>query len=278
VDSISPAAGTIAGGTTVTITGTDLTAASAVTFDGAPATSFTVVSDTQISAIAPEHAAGAVDVVVTTPVGTATITSGYTYLAAPMITGISPAKGPVAGGNTVVVTGTSLATTTALFFGSAATSFTIDSDTQITAIVPAGTAGAADVTVITAGGSSTMTSSYTYVPLPAPASVSPASGTTAGGTSVTISGTNLSNATVSFDGTPGTVTVNTSTQIVVTTPAHGWAGQRRSDHARRHDSHQQLHLCRCADSDDQPGLRPGRSDGGFADHLRRGVQRAGERV
>ncbi len=79
VTTVSPASGVPAGGTSVTITGTFLGGATAVTFGGVAATSMTVNSATQITATAPAHAAGAVDVVVTTPGGIATKTNGYTY-------------------------------------------------------------------------------------------------------------------------------------------------------------------------------------------------------
>lgn len=72
--SISPALGSIAGGTAVTITGTDFAAASAVKFGSTPATSFTVNSETEITAVAPPSAKpGTVDVTVTTLAGTNTI-------------------------------------------------------------------------------------------------------------------------------------------------------------------------------------------------------------
>jgi hypothetical protein len=65
----------------VTITGTNLTGATAVKFGGAAATSYTVNSATQVTATTPAHAAGAVDVAVTTPGGTATSIGGFAYVA-----------------------------------------------------------------------------------------------------------------------------------------------------------------------------------------------------
>src|SRR5690606_31767124 len=79
--SISPDTGPEAGGTALTITGSNLTGANAVTFDGTGSTSVTVVSDTQITAVTPAGTVGAVDVAVTTPAGTTTETGGFTYLA-----------------------------------------------------------------------------------------------------------------------------------------------------------------------------------------------------
>ena len=111
ISSISPNSGPTSGGATVTITGTNLADASAVTFGGNAATHFTATA-TSISAEVPARAAGAVAVVVTAPGGTAT--GAYTYVGAPTISTISPNSGPATGLQTVVITGTNLATTTAV--------------------------------------------------------------------------------------------------------------------------------------------------------------------
>ncbi len=80
VDSISPSSGPVAGGTTVTITGTGLTGASAVTFSGIPASSFVVNSDTTISAISPPGAVGAsLPVLVTAPGGVSSVNTFWAY-------------------------------------------------------------------------------------------------------------------------------------------------------------------------------------------------------
>ncbi|WP_211174005.1 IPT/TIG domain-containing protein [Pseudonocardia xinjiangensis] len=84
VTAIVPAEGPTTGGTATTITGTDLTGTTEVTFDGVPA-SFVVVSPTEMSAVTPAGAAGTADVVVTGAGGTDTLTAGYTYLAGPGI-------------------------------------------------------------------------------------------------------------------------------------------------------------------------------------------------
>jgi IPT/TIG domain/PASTA domain len=76
ISSISPNGGSIAGGTSVTITGTDFNAASAVRFGATPASGFTVDSETQITATAPRSSTvGSVDVTVTTLAGTSA--TGY---------------------------------------------------------------------------------------------------------------------------------------------------------------------------------------------------------
>lgn len=84
VTAVSAPTGYTTGGATVLISGTNLTGLISVTFGGAAATSFEAVggSGTAISAVVPAHAAGAVDVVVTTFGGSGTGTGVFTYTAA----------------------------------------------------------------------------------------------------------------------------------------------------------------------------------------------------
>jgi hypothetical protein len=87
----------------------------------------------------------------------------------PTITSISPTKGSTAGGTSVTITGTAFTGTTVVNFGTtAATSFTFNSATLITATSPADSAGTVDITVTTAGGTSatSTTDQYTYITAP----------------------------------------------------------------------------------------------------------------
>ncbi len=222
VTGLSPDLGATAGGTSVTITGANLTGATAVNFGATPATAFTVNSATSITATAPAGAAGTVNVTVTTPAGTSATAAAnqYTYVSGPAIGTITPDAGPLAGGNSVVLTGTGFTGTTAVTFGGTpATAFTVNSATQITATVPAGSAGAAIVVVTTPGG--TASGTYTYLAAPTVTSLSPSSGSTAGGTSVSVTGTGFTGATaVTFGATPATsFTVNSATSITAVAPA-----------------------------------------------------------
>ena len=85
VSSIVPSSGPAAGGTSVTIVGTGLTGATAVTFGSANATPFGVISDTQIVVVTPPGT-GSVLVTVTTPSGTSGITAGSSFAFAPATT------------------------------------------------------------------------------------------------------------------------------------------------------------------------------------------------
>src|SRR5205823_3641635 len=127
----------------------------------------TVNNATQITATAPAHAAGTVDVTVTTTGGTSATGAAdqYTYVAAPTVTNVSPAAGTTAAGTSVTITGTNLTGAPAVSFGgTAATTFTVDSPTQITVTAPAHAAGTVDVTVTAAGGTSATGAAdqYTY--------------------------------------------------------------------------------------------------------------------
>ncbi|MBF6340968.1 IPT/TIG domain-containing protein [Nocardia abscessus] len=133
----------------------------------------------------------------------------------PTITSVSPTTGPTSGGNSVVITGTGFTGPTTVRFGGTATTFTLDSATQITAIAPPGT-GAVDITVANAGGTSNGFP-YTYVvAVPVIASIFPNSGPATGGTLVVLVGTGFSGATaVNFGATPATFFIGVSSTLII---------------------------------------------------------------
>jgi hypothetical protein len=82
VSSISPNSGPTSGGTSVTIAGSNFASGATVTFDSTAATNVNVVSSTTITAVAPTHAAGPVNVTIVNPSGlSGTLPGGYTYTA-----------------------------------------------------------------------------------------------------------------------------------------------------------------------------------------------------
>jgi len=98
---IAPSSGTTLGGTSVTITGTNFPSGPTVTIGGAPAIGVSAVGPTSITAITPQHAAGAADVVVTFTDGQrATLVGGYTFVRAQPVVNTPPAI------NSMVVQGT----------------------------------------------------------------------------------------------------------------------------------------------------------------------------
>jgi hypothetical protein len=204
ITSLSPNNGPAAGGTSVVISGVNFTGATAVVFGTNPAAAFIVVSDTQITATAPAGSGG-VGVRVTTPEGTsAAVTFTYAAAPTPTVTGLAPTSGVPTGGTTVVITGTNFSNATAVHFGAnAASSFTVNSATQITAVSPAG-AGTVNVRVTNPDGQSAILAAnqFTYASLtPTVTNLSPNTGDPEGGTSVVVTGTNFTGATAVNFGT-----------------------------------------------------------------------------
>ena len=160
VSSFTPTSGPV--GAAVSITGTGFTGASKVTFHGTPATTFSVGSDTSISATVPSGATTG-PIAVTTAGGTGTSGTSFTVTTipppgAPTISSFTPTSGPV--GTTVSITGTHFTGATSVTFnGVAATPFSVSSATSITAKVPSG-ASTGPIAVTTAAGTATSSRSF----------------------------------------------------------------------------------------------------------------------
>jgi hypothetical protein len=145
---------------TVTIRGSGFTGASSVTFGGVPAMTFTVVSDSVISAIVGAGASG--DVLVTGPGGTADL-AGFQFLAPPSIRSFTPASGGQ--GSTVTITGAGFVSAASVTFGGVgASAFTIVSDSMISAIVDSGASGS--VVVSSPYGTATLAGFHFNLPPP----------------------------------------------------------------------------------------------------------------
>jgi hypothetical protein len=198
-------------GTTVVLTGTNLTGATAVKLNGKAAASFIVDSATQITAsISASSSTGKISV--TTSAGTATSATNFTITDPPTISSFSPTSGVA--GTSVTITGTNFTGATSVKFNSvSATSFTVNSATQITAVIGNGTT-TGKITVTTTNGTGTSATNFTINP-PAPTISSFNPGTGPVGTSVVITGTNFAGATsVAFNGKAASgFTVNSATQI-----------------------------------------------------------------
>jgi hypothetical protein len=230
VTAIAPTSGSTAGGTTVTITGAAFTGATSVLFGSVAATSFKVVSATEITAVSPAQAAAEHNIVITTPSGTSAHVAAdeFTYLAAPAVTAISPKSGPTTGGTTVTVTGTAFTGATKVAVGAvAATNFKVVSATEITAVSPAQAAAEHNIVVTTPSGTSpdVAADEFTYLAAPAVTAISPKSGPTTGGTTVTITGTAFTGATkVAFGAVAATnFKVVSATEITAVSPAQAAA-------------------------------------------------------
>jgi len=227
VTSVTPNTGSTAGGTAVTIAGTNFIAGATVTFGATAATSVVVVNSTSITAATPVGAAGAVTVTVTVSGQIGSLTNGFTYVVIPTVTSVAPNAGPITGGTAVTISGTNFAAGATVTIGAtAAINVVVVGSTSITATTPGGTAGTAAVTVTNPGGQSgSLTNGFGYIGVPTVTSISPATGTEAGGTAVTITGTLFATgATVTLGGNAATnVVVVSGASITATTPA-GTAG------------------------------------------------------
>jgi hypothetical protein len=242
ISSISPTLGPTAGGTPVTLLGANFAAGVQVAFGTSPATVLSVNGGSIVIASTPAHPAGAVDVKVTNPDGQqATRAAAFNYQAppppaAPIVTAVSPGSGALGGGTTVTISGANFVAGTGLavrFDGLDATSITAVLPGAITAVTPAHAAGAVAVQVVNPDGqSNTLPGGFTYLASPPPpglppvlTSIAPTAGTTAGGSTVVLTGQNFvpgAGLVVLFGGTAATVTPGsvTATSITVTTPAH----------------------------------------------------------
>lgn len=218
ISSISPVAGQLAGGTTVTIRGNHFTADTTLTIGGQACASYTVVSSNTLTCVTPANSAGAYPVYAANPVANTTYNS-YTYQPAPTVTAVSPSAGPLAGGTTLTITGTDFLSGATVLVGASACTVTAVTGTSITCVTSPATAGNYGVTVTNFDSQSgTLPTSFTYRPAPTITSLSPAGGTSLGGTSVTITGTDfVAGATVDFGGVACAVSAITSTTITCTT-------------------------------------------------------------
>jgi hypothetical protein len=148
--------------------------------------------------------------------------AGYCVVAAgvPCIATVAPTSGGV--GTAVTITGLNLAGATALKFHGTTAAILTNTATQITTKVPAG-ATTGTLTVTTGGGTATSPGAFTVVPAPTVTSFSPTSGPV--GTTVTITGTNLSGAAaLKFHGAAAAILTDTATQITAKVPAGATTG------------------------------------------------------
>lgn len=241
LSSVYPVTGLARGGTALMIRGTNFTANTTVTLGGVAATSVRVVGATLISATSPAHDAGAADVRIQAGNGqVAALAGGFTYVnGRPVASSVNPRKGSLRGGTLVTVAGSNFVDGTVVTFGGVpAAHVTVVSPTSITAWAPttglggqgAQAAGPQVVDIVVTnpdGQTSTLSGAYTYdLVAPTVSSVSPSSGTTAGGTRVTIKGTEFDAGAVVLFGTAAAtdVTLVNSTQLTAIVPGKASAG------------------------------------------------------
>jgi hypothetical protein len=209
----------------VTISGASFTGATVVEFGSTPALSYDVVNDNEIDAVVPEGT-GTVDVTVTSPAGTSSLSSAdrYTFVSPPTVSSVSPDFGSAEQETLVTVTGNDFLTATKVVLCSGENNcqscpednqceystedFTVVSDHELTFTVPGAgdlevsTGTTFDVVVVGPGGPSTTSSAdqFSLLGTPEVDSLSVSNGPNAGGFSVDIFGSGFTKATVAAFG------------------------------------------------------------------------------
>jgi hypothetical protein len=224
VTGLSVTSGLITGGTTVVISGTQLTTATGVLFGTLPAASYTINPNGTITAVSPAAGLGPVDVQVVSSTGASAVTADnrFLYVNPPaIVSGLSQSTGSTGGGDVITLTGSRFLGATDLLFGStSAPSFTVSSDGTIVATTPTHSAGTVDVTVVNSSGISATSAATRYnflttaiggsAGIPATPNVSglpvingldTVGGTTAGGVTVRLYGTGFTPTTKILFGT-----------------------------------------------------------------------------
>ena len=143
---VNPTSGPTAGGTSVTLTGSNFVIGCIVSFGGTAAMTTTIQTATTIVATTPAHSAGSVSVAVACPAGTATLTNAFTFADSPTITGVQPLSAPP--GLSVTISGAAFQNgATVRFGGTSAPSVTFVNSGSLVATVPNIAPGAATITV-----------------------------------------------------------------------------------------------------------------------------------
>lgn len=197
--------GSVNGGEAITITGDNFANGVSVTIDGNSCTSLIRSNATSLTCTTPAGAVGAVDVIISNQSAASTVTqvNGYTYLAAaPTVTSISPQGGDTGGGTTVTITGTNFVSGATVTIGNACTSYDYSGvPTTIVCDTASNGSQSFENVVVTNPDTSTDTLSngFLFTDAPTVTNISPSTGSTVGGTTVTITGTNFSSGQYSVN-------------------------------------------------------------------------------
>jgi len=218
--SFNPVSGPV--GTQVTITGMNFNGTTQVAFNGVPASTFTVDSNTQVRATVPAGATtGKISM---TKAGSSGFSNDdFVVVTPPVITSFSPAQGPVL--TEVEISGSGLTTVTEVSFnGTLADSFFVDSDALIRAYVPE-EASSGLISLTNPSGIAYSSSNFIVTHIPVIVGFTPTIGTT--GTEVAIGGFNFTTATaVTFNNVPANgFIIDDDTSIRAVVPAGASSGK-----------------------------------------------------
>jgi len=213
VTGFTPSAAAV--GTTLTIAGSAFGGASSVLFNGVIAVPATVTA-TKVTVVVPPAASTGKLTVVT---GAGSGQSTGTFKVLPKLTSFTPGSG--AAGDGVTIAGSGFTDVSAVKFnGVAAAGYSVDSDHQITATVPA-TATTGKLSVLTAGG--TTSSATNFLAVPTIAGFLP--GSAAAGSPVVVDGTGFGGvSSVKVNGVAASFSVLSKVQLRLTVPAAASSG------------------------------------------------------
>ncbi|MDD4137545.1 MAG: IPT/TIG domain-containing protein [Methanoregula sp.] len=230
ITGLSPSGGPITGGTVVIVTGSGFSGTTDVRFGGKSGAGLNIVNDSRLTVTTPPNPEGTVPVSVINAAGTGNSmdpSTMYEYdeYPFPRVSEVSPSSGPVAGNTLVTITGSGFTDIEDVQFGGkyAWVQKVVD-DSHLTVRTPASSPGSVPISMTNAHGAVRSTDPaimYTYeFPLPALSGISPSSGSPAGGTVVSITGSGFSGATdVKFGVTSGIgLTVTDDSHLTIISP------------------------------------------------------------
>lgn len=235
VSAIDPAQGPEAGGTWVRVSGAAFEPGASVYFGQQPAAQVVAFDATTLYAVTPARSPSRADVRVRNPDGQeGALAEAFTFVAAvnlapaPVVSAVSLLRGPEAGGTRVVLEGANFHAEARVMFGLAEAEVEARSATSLRVLSPPGTGEVTLAALNPDGQQARFPTPFTYLaPATLPAEplrvsgVSPASGPTAGGTLVELSGTGFSAPLEVWfgDARATEVSVPSATQALARTPA-----------------------------------------------------------
>lgn len=228
--SASPTVFDLTGTGTITIIGTGFASDALVTVDNATCSNVIATGSTQLTCRVPTGTVGEKELKVIVPSnenGRATSRINYVATLKPIVSTVMPAAGPSAGGTSITIAGANFSSSsTVTIGGQACLNVSVTSGSALTCTTPAGVPGDNAVVVSNSYGAGAAKVFQYQLTVPTVATVSPATGSALGGTSIVLTGTNFTATTnVTVAGVACTAVIVTgSTSITCTTPA-GNAGE-----------------------------------------------------
>lgn len=220
IRSVDPAAGNPAGGTVVRIVGDNFTDATSVKFGGVPAMR-SFQSREVLVAVAPAHAVGTVDVEVVNGRRVSRLDKGFRYESdGPYVLKIDPEEGSPRGGTRLNIQGKNFQPGVAVRWDGKIIESRFQGPESITLMTPPGRSGHVSMEIINPDGRNYLfPDAFKYKGLPRITYITPGMGTTNGGYTVTINGSDFeTGASVLFGGHYGQTTFINSSALAAMVP------------------------------------------------------------